>query len=75
MRDEAPVLVPDLPQDQGSRLRLRHLRFGWTALLFFVALGMTLELLHGFKVGSLICNVSCNFKHLLDFFFCVGSVL
>ncbi len=51
MRDEAPVLAQDMPQDHGSHLRLRHLRFGWTALLFFAALGMTLELLHGFKVG------------------------
>ena len=44
-------MAQDMPQDHGSHLRLRHLRFGWTALLFFAALGMTLELLHGFKVG------------------------
>ena len=51
MKDEAPVLAPDKSQEHGSNVRLRHLRFGWTALLFFSVLGMTLELLHGFKVG------------------------
>ncbi len=29
----------------------RHLKFGWWSLLVFVALGMVLEMLHGFKVG------------------------
>ncbi len=29
----------------------RHLRFGWWSLLGFLLLGLTLELLHGFKVG------------------------
>ena len=29
----------------------RHLRFGWWSLLVFLCLGLTLELLHGFKAG------------------------
>ena len=29
----------------------RHLAFGWWSLLCFVAVGVTLEALHGFKVG------------------------
>ena len=29
----------------------RHLRFGWWSLLVFLALGLALETLHGFKVG------------------------
>ena len=29
---------------------LRHLRFGWCAVLCFLTLGITLEILHGFKV-------------------------
>jgi hypothetical protein len=35
--------------DELARLRLRHLRIGWTGLLVFVALGAVLEALHGFK--------------------------
>jgi hypothetical protein len=30
----------------------RHLRFGWWALALFATLGLTLEVLHGFKVGA-----------------------
>ncbi len=29
----------------------RHLRFGWWSLLVFLALGLLLETLHGFKLG------------------------
>jgi hypothetical protein len=34
-----------------QRLAARHLRFGWSALFVFAALGIALESLHGFKVG------------------------
>lgn len=37
--------------DAYDRLRKRHLRFGWYALLVFLSLGALLETLHGFKVG------------------------
>lgn len=29
----------------------RHLRFGWWTLLLFLAMGLVLETLHGFKLG------------------------
>lgn len=29
----------------------RHLRFGWWSLLVFLALGLALEIMHGFKLG------------------------
>lgn len=38
----------DTPLDALTR---RHLRFGWCALLVYLALGIFLESLHGFKVG------------------------
>ncbi len=36
----------------AERLARRHLRFGWTAILVFVVLGLILETLHGFKVRA-----------------------
>lgn len=38
------------PADANDLVR-RHVCFGWWALLCFVALGIVLELMHGFKVG------------------------
>ena len=38
-----------LPPAHYTRL---HLRFGWWSLLFFGALGLLLETLHGFKVAA-----------------------
>lgn len=38
--------------DPHHTLRRRHLRFGWTALLAFSALGAVLELLHALKLGA-----------------------
>ena len=35
----------------GPDYARRHLRFGWWSLLVFLALGLVLEILHGFKVG------------------------
>ena len=37
--------------DQANTLSQRHLRFGWVALSCFVCLGITLEVMHAFKVG------------------------
>jgi len=42
----------------------RHLRFGWWSLALFVALGATLESLHGFKVGMYL-NSSNETRRLL----------
>lgn len=36
--------------DAEPRMILRHLRLGWGLLAFFLALGLALELLHGFKI-------------------------
>lgn len=33
------------------RFERRHLRFGWGALFVFLLLGMTLEVMHGLKIG------------------------
>ena len=30
----------------------RHVRFGWWSLFVFASLGLTLEVLHGFKVAA-----------------------
>lgn len=39
--------------DQGTAPFIRqHLRFGWTGLLVFAALGVVLEALHAWKVGA-----------------------
>ncbi len=38
--------------DVLSRLRMRHLLFGWRSLCVFAVLGAVLETLHGFKVDG-----------------------
>jgi hypothetical protein len=46
------------PTNRGPEARapvhLRHLRFGWWALLAWLATGIALETLHGFKIGWLL---------------------
>jgi hypothetical protein len=46
-----PTPSPPARDADAARLVRRHLRFGWWALLVFLCLGLTLESLHGFKVG------------------------
>lgn len=41
----------DSERKDASALAWRHIRFGWWALLCFVTLGVTLEIMHGFKIG------------------------
>ena len=41
-----------------------HLRFGWWSLLVFSVLGLTLEALHGFKVGAYL-DVSNETRRLM----------
>lgn len=36
--------------EDGSRLALRHMHFGWWSLAVYVGLGIALETLHGFKI-------------------------
>lgn len=42
----------------------RHLRFGWYALLFYLAMGAVLETLHGFKVDFYL-NVANETRRML----------
>jgi hypothetical protein len=39
-----------VPASERADLAARHLVFGWRALAFFLALGLVLEALHGFKL-------------------------
>ncbi len=43
-----PRRAPEPPAD----FMRRHLQLGWTALAIFVLLGMSLEVLHAFKIGA-----------------------
>jgi hypothetical protein len=52
-------LSPDL-----TRLVRHHLQFGWWSLLLFLTLGLTLEVLHGFK-ASIYLNVSNEMRRLM----------
>jgi hypothetical protein len=42
----------------------RHLRFGWWSLFGFLALGVVLETLHGFKIGWYL-NVDLEMRRLM----------
>ncbi|QYM80023.1 hypothetical protein K0B96_05230 [Horticoccus luteus] len=42
----------------------RHLRFGWWSLFSFLALGVVLETLHGFKIGWYL-DVSNEMRRLM----------
>jgi hypothetical protein len=53
---------PAAPPPAG--LARRHLRFGWWSLFAFAALGLTLEVLHGFKVSAYL-DVSNETRRLM----------
>ncbi len=53
----------DLNEQANAYVR-RHLRFGWWSLLCFLTLGITLELMHGFKVGWYL-DVSNDTRRLM----------
>ncbi len=42
----------------------RHLRFGWRSLFAFLALGLVLEILHGFKLGWYL-DVGAEMRRLM----------
>ena len=42
----------------------RHLRFGWWSLFVFLLLGLTLETMHGFKIGFYL-DVSNSARRLM----------
>jgi predicted GNAT family N-acyltransferase len=41
-----------MPRSESETLKQRHLALGWLTLLVFLTLGIALEALHGFKIGS-----------------------
>ena len=55
---------PERFADDTAALTQRHLRFGWWTLLVFLALGLALETLHGFKIGAYL-NVSNETRRLM----------
>lgn len=61
----APAPAPAVgPPAESPLLVRRHLRFGWWSLLFFLAGGIALEAMHGFKVGFYL-NVSQEARRLM----------
>lgn len=53
----------------------RHQRFGWWVLLAFLALGLLLESLHGFKVGWYLDVANETRRHLLTLAHAHGALL
>ena len=56
--------APQPGSGRGDAVAQRHLRIGWWALLLFASLGITLESLHGLKVGFYL-DVSNETRRLL----------
>lgn len=50
-RERGRTTVSQDTSDTQSQQIRRHIRFGWSQLLFFLILGIVLEAMHGFKVG------------------------
>jgi len=58
-------LLPDAVPDHDPFLYARkHVRFGWWTLLVFLALGLVLETLHGFKIRMYL-DVSNETRRLM----------
>ena len=55
--------LPDIVNDSLPYAR-KHVRFGWWTLLAFLALGLVLEVLHGFKIGMYL-DVSNETRRLM----------
>lgn len=71
---ESEAVLSNVP-DQAKRLASRHLHFGWTALLGFACLGITLEALHGFKVGWYLDLANETRRHLFTLGHAHGALL
>ena len=54
----------DSTNEVAARITERHLTWGWVGLLVFASLGVTLELLHGFKVNMYL-NVQNETRRLM----------
>ncbi len=66
MNKEAEEIGKDAgePNPSSAFYSRRHLRFGWWSLLFFLSLGIFLEMLHGFKIGWYL-DVSNEIRRLM----------
>jgi hypothetical protein len=64
-KDKGPTANPaNGAAGNGQNLGRRHIVFGWWSLLFFLTLGIFLEMLHGFKIGWYL-NVSNESRRLM----------
>jgi hypothetical protein len=52
------------PTPTHSQYAHRHIRFGWWSIFVFAAIGLTLELLHGFKIRAYL-DVSNQTRRLM----------
>lgn len=59
----------------ARRCARRHLRFGWSALLGFLTLGILLEVLNGFKVGWYVDVAHETRRHLWTLAHAHGTLL
>ena len=53
----------------------RHMRFGWWSLLVFLTLGVTLEAMHGFKLGFYLDVSNSTRRHMWTLAHAHGSLL
>ena len=58
------ALSPQKEDLADGRLAERHLKIGWWSVFVFAGLGLTLESLHGFKVGAYL-DVSNETRRLM----------
>jgi hypothetical protein len=72
---EAERDVLSAPGSDLDRLVSRHLCFGWWALLVFLALGIGLELLHGFKIGWYLDVTNAARRHMWTLAHAHGTLL
>lgn len=56
-------------------LSARHYVFGWRALLFFLALGLVLEILHGLKVDWYLSTSVATRRHMWTLAHAHGALL
>lgn len=71
---EAAVTAPVGAGEAGSEVR-QNLRFGWLALLAFLAMGAVLETLHGFKIGWYLDVSNTTRRHLWTLAHAHGTLL
>src|SRR2546421_6046270 len=65
----------DEPSRDLETFYTRHLQFAWWSLLCFVVLGITLEGLHAFKIGSYLGQAAESRRHLWTLAHAHGTML